>query len=83
MLLLLRRPAEWGVQWASPEQQQRWSQLVDVAGVSIVETEAEYLRQQFAHIDAALTSGDVDSTCGDCNFKLDCQVQGHPLAAAC
>jgi hypothetical protein len=81
MLLLLRRPAEWGVRWATPELQQRWAQLVDVSGVSIVETEAEYLRQQFAHIDAVVTSGDVDSTCGDCSFKLDCQVQGHQLAA--
>jgi hypothetical protein len=53
MLLLLLRQEEWGVRWAAPEQQRRWRQLLDVAGVSIVEAEAQYLRGQLANLDGA------------------------------
>jgi hypothetical protein len=77
MLLLLHRPEQWAVQWAEPEHQKRWSQLVDVSTVSIVETEASYLREQFAHIDVVLGTGEVEETCGSCDFKLDCSVHGH------
>lgn len=77
MLLLLHPHGSWPRAWQDEAQHQRWLQLTDVSGVSIVDTEVKYLREQFAQVDTVLQSGDMTHTCGSCDNKLDCAALGH------
>ncbi|KAG2450417.1 hypothetical protein HYH02_004919 [Chlamydomonas schloesseri] len=65
----------WG--WADPAAGQQWSGLVALGSYSVVEAEAAYLREQLAHIDEVLQSGDVTGTCGEHAHRLDCAAHGH------
>lgn len=39
MLLMIRKPEEWGITWASEEQEQQWAALMGAVGMTIVEAE--------------------------------------------
>ncbi|KAL6750431.1 Phytochelatin synthase-domain-containing protein [Haematococcus lacustris] len=81
LLLLLGRPADWPVAWGDAEAGAQWLALLDVTGMSIVEAELAFLREQWAHIDEVLQGGDLEARCGSgCSQKLDCAALGHASA---
>ena len=70
MLLLLQPPSAWApaAAWADTSQHARWPKLLETSAVSILESEAKYLRHQFSQIGEVLAGGgdhEVEE-CGTC-----------------
>jgi hypothetical protein len=80
MLLLLREPSSWapGAAWPDGgELHKQWQQLLDASGVSIVDSEVRYLREQLQHLDEVLaeSSGkEPGSACSNCEFQDECTL---------
>lgn len=73
MLLLLQPPDSWAPAgaWADAEQHAQWRRLLETSAVSILESEAKYLRHQFEHIGEVLAGGGEHAVeeCGTCTPK--------------
>lgn len=86
MALLLRHPYDWGLVWPEGSNEcgaKVWATLMSTAGVSIVEAELLFLREQWAHMDEVLQDGgSLEATCGSgCSQRLDCAALGHATPA--
>jgi hypothetical protein len=70
MLLLLQPPSAWApaAAWADPGQHAQWQKLLETSAVSILESEAKYLRHQFSHIGEVIAGGGDHAVedCGTC-----------------
>ncbi|GBF98758.1 glutathione gamma-glutamylcysteinyltransferase [Raphidocelis subcapitata] len=73
MLLLLQPPTAWApaAAWADAAQHAQWHKLLETSAVSILESEAKYLRHQFFHIGEVLAEGGEHAVedCGTCTPK--------------
>jgi hypothetical protein len=81
MLLLLREPSSWapGAAWPDGgELHKQWQQLLDASGVSIVDSEVRYLREQLQHLDEVLaessSGNEPGSACSNCEFQHECTL---------
>jgi hypothetical protein len=72
MLLLLQPPSAWAPPeaWADAGQHAQWQRLLETSAVSILESEAKYLRHQFSHLGEVLAGGEEGHAveeCGTCS----------------
>jgi hypothetical protein len=87
MLLLLQPPSAWAPPkaWADPAQHAQWQRLLETSAVSILESEAKYLRHQFSHLGEVLAGGDeahAVEECGTCSPPARGGAAGGAAAAA-
>ena len=75
MLLLLQPPDAWAPAeaWADAAQRAQWLKLLETSAVSILESEAAFLRRQFSHLGEVLAGGGDHAVeeCGTCTPRRD------------